>query len=330
MIKNSKEKCLFSVVVPVFNVEKYIDEAISSVINQNYNQFEIILVDDGSTDRSGTICDELEKKFENVRCIHKENGGLSDARNVGINNAKGEYIILLDSDDGLAPEAFINLEKLIRKYNPDIIMNRRAVFTDKINNYKECDYYFDIEKFRDISRAMQYKKIQQYKDCWLCAVLFVIKREYILNNDLYFYRGILHEDEEWVPRVFFSNGRIVYNNCLLYLVRINRAGGITSTYNIKREFDLLKIDDLLKDEFEKDKYSNEVRGIINIRRQSIYFRIVNDLKYYRKDKKYLELVELIDEHKNILNNSKKPNHRVLRLMIKMFGIEKASRMLEIL
>nr|WP_317354374.1 glycosyltransferase family A protein [uncultured Agathobacter sp.] len=330
MIKNSKAKYLFSVVVPVFNVEKYIEEAISSVINQNYNQFEIILVDDGSTDRSGTICDELGKKYENVRCIHKENGGLSDARNVGMCNAKGEYIILLDSDDGLAPNALVNLKRLIIKYNPDIIINRRASFTGKMQSYKECSYYFEIEKMHTMSKVMQYKRVQQYKDCWLGAWLFVIRREYILNNNLFFYKGILHEDEEWVPRVFFSDGNMIYNNCLLYLNRINRTGGITSTYNIKREFDLLKIDDLLKDEFEKDKYSNEVRGIINIRRQSIYFRIVNDLKYYRKDKKYLELVELIDEHKNILNNSKKPNHRVLRLMIKMFGIEKASRMLEIL
>ena len=88
-----------SVIVPVYNVEQYLERCVDSIINQTYKNLEILLVNDGSTDNSGQLCDELAKKDDRIRVIHKENGGLSDARNVGIDEAEAELIGFIDSDD---------------------------------------------------------------------------------------------------------------------------------------------------------------------------------------------------------------------------------------
>ena len=93
------ENELISVIIPIYNIEKYIDDCISSIINQSYKNIDILLIDDGSTDSCFEKCDQWEKKDNRIRVIHKENGGLSDARNVGIKAAKGKYIFLIDGDD---------------------------------------------------------------------------------------------------------------------------------------------------------------------------------------------------------------------------------------
>ena len=93
-----------SVIIPVYNAEKYLHKCVDSVLNQTLDDIEIILVDDGSTDKSPSICDDFEIKFDSIRVIHKENGGLSSARNFGMDKANGEFIGFVDSDDYIAPE----------------------------------------------------------------------------------------------------------------------------------------------------------------------------------------------------------------------------------
>lgn len=95
---------MISVIVPVYNMEKYLDRCVESIVNQTYTNLEIFLVDDGSTDRSGEICDQWENKDSRIVSIHKKNGGLSDARNYGIISSHGEYISFIDSDDYIAPD----------------------------------------------------------------------------------------------------------------------------------------------------------------------------------------------------------------------------------
>lgn len=114
------EEKLISIIVPVYNVEKYLKECIDSVISQTYKNLEIILVDDGSTDKSGEICDEYSKKDSRIKVIHKENGGLSDARNVALDIAKGEYIGFVDSDDYVEKDMFETLYKLAEEHNTEI------------------------------------------------------------------------------------------------------------------------------------------------------------------------------------------------------------------
>lgn len=131
------ENELISVVVPVYNVGKYVEQCLNSIINQTYKNLEIILVDDGSTDNSGKICDEFAKKDDRIKVIHKKNGGLSDARNEGMKVVNGEFIAFVDSDDFLDVDFYEYLMKLQNKYNSDITeCNFINVYEDKLNEFK--------------------------------------------------------------------------------------------------------------------------------------------------------------------------------------------------
>lgn len=124
---------LISIIVPVYNVEKYLSKCLDSIVNQTYKNLEIILVDDGSTDNSGDICDEYANKDNRIKVIHKENGGLSDARNKGMNIAKGEYVGFVDSDDYIAKDMYEYLYAFAVKNDLDVAMCASCdVYEDKI------------------------------------------------------------------------------------------------------------------------------------------------------------------------------------------------------
>ena len=112
---------ILSIIVPVYNVEQYLPRCIDSILNQTFATFELILVDDGSTDRCSIICDEYTKKDNRIKVIHKKNGGLSDARNVGIEKAKGKYISFIDSDDFIIDKTYEILVLEAEKNNLDVI-----------------------------------------------------------------------------------------------------------------------------------------------------------------------------------------------------------------
>ncbi len=114
------ESELISVIVPVYNVEQYLEKCISSIIDQTYRNLEIILVDDGSTDQSGALCDEFAQKDGRIRVIHKENGGVADARNVGIEACNGEYVSFVDSDDYIHPEMLAKLYDSLKQFGADV------------------------------------------------------------------------------------------------------------------------------------------------------------------------------------------------------------------
>ena len=126
-------KPLFSVLVPVYNVEEYIDCCIKSIINQTYKNFEIILVDDGSKDKSGAICDAYQEKYDNIKVIHKKNQGLISARRIGLNNASGKYIVFVDSDDFLDNDALEKIHDIIRKHDIDVVIYKWKT-VDQNNN----------------------------------------------------------------------------------------------------------------------------------------------------------------------------------------------------
>ena len=120
-----REHPLISVIVPVYNVEKYLPKCVDSILAQTYDNLEIILVEDGTKDNSGAICDEYARKDSRIRVIHKENGGLSSARNAGMDIARGEYFGFVDSDDWIEPEMYETLLNLAAKYDADMVCGSR-------------------------------------------------------------------------------------------------------------------------------------------------------------------------------------------------------------
>lgn len=154
---------LISIIVPVYNVEKYIEKCVNSIINQTYKNIEIILVDDGSKDRSGEICDELKLKDNRIKIIHKQNGGLSDARNAGMKIANGNYIGFVDSDDYIKEDMFETLYELCKKYNSDIsIVSYYEIYHDKIIGVRDSKKLYELNKIDAMKEILIDRAIQSY------------------------------------------------------------------------------------------------------------------------------------------------------------------------
>ncbi len=159
----SQEKALISVIIPVYKVEKYVEKCIQSVINQTYENLQIILVDDGSPDNCGKICDEYAKKDHRIEVIHKSNGGLSDARNKGLEIAKGEYIGFVDSDDYIEADMYEVLYNLLKQYNADVsICNFYTVSQGKISIKNAENGIKEYNRIEILKEILLDKNIQSY------------------------------------------------------------------------------------------------------------------------------------------------------------------------
>lgn len=201
-------KMLFSIIIPVYKVEKYLSKCVESIINQTYKDIEIILVDDGSPDKCPAICDEYVTKDSRIKVIHKENGGLSDARNCGLDAAKGDYIIFVDSDDYIELDACEKFSCFTGK-GYDILIG------DAIVEGGVCDLSH-IECDKAISGALYYKTALLKQKTPIVAWINAYRREFLTENNLKFKYGILHEDVEFTPRAFLAARSVVCTKNLFY------------------------------------------------------------------------------------------------------------------
>lgn len=203
----------FSIIMPAYNVEDYISRSIDSVLGQSEKDFELIIVNDGSTDRTKEICDSYSKKDKRIRVIHKKNGGLSDARNEGVKKSKGEYLIFLDSDDYWDKDLLKELSKTLDN-NPDVVRFQiREVTEDNI----KTDY--DETGFLNKSGEEAFDLITKYhfvENAWA----YLIKRDYYLKEKFSFKKGMVHEDYGLTPLIIIkakivnSISYIGYNYCI--------------------------------------------------------------------------------------------------------------------
>lgn len=157
-LDNRKNKTLVSVVVPVYKVEKYLDRCVKSLVNQTYKDIEIILVDDGSPDSCPGLCDEYRNKYENIRVVHKKNGGLSSARNAGLSEAKGEYVGFVDSDDDVDVHMYERMYQVITSEKVDFVMSDYIRVLDEGNQYLKT---LDIQEGRYDKAAIREKIFPQ-------------------------------------------------------------------------------------------------------------------------------------------------------------------------
>lgn len=225
-----------SVVIPVYNVERFLGECVDSVLRQTFRDFEIILVDDGSTDTSGQICDAYERQEESIRVIHRQNGGLSAARNTGLDAACGEYVYFLDSDDWIQEKTLEQLVQTVQAERADI------VFFDAFVFFTDCEpsaHVYTYERSRCYpavgGRSMLLALLET--DEYRTAVpLMLLRREYLLHHELRFLQGILHEDELFTFLVYHADGRAVHCHEELYARRI-RPGSIITASSMVRRYD---------------------------------------------------------------------------------------------
>lgn len=254
---------LISVIVPVYNVEQYLDRCISSIVNQTYTNLEIILIDDGSPDNCPTICDDWAKKDSRIKVIHKENGGLSDARNAGLAVASGEYIAFVDSDDYIEHDMYAKLLNVALENICNIVSCKlRMVYENDINSVANDDtediIYYSTE---DAMSALIDDKIRQvvwnklYKADVIKGILFDV--------------GKYHEDEFWSYKAICAATKVATIDYTGYNY-LQRSGSIMgNSYSLKR-LDAVEAK-CLRQEYLKEHFpSLEQKGLINLIFTCIY------------------------------------------------------------
>ena len=226
----------FSIIIPVYNVEKYLRECLDSVLNQTYPHWEAVCVNDGSTDGSATILEEYAQKETRVTVISQTNGGLSAARNTGLKAASGECILFLDSDDWLESKALEVLTSNLSGEDMLCFSGRR--YFEAVRAYHEPDrlpageYPSGMDYYNDnalVSRDFAF----------VCVVLRAYKRSFLLDNELFFKEGIYHEDNLFTPKACYYAGHVKVVDECLYDYRV-RANSIMTTSSPKRLSDMLE------------------------------------------------------------------------------------------
>lgn len=223
-----------SVIVPVYNVEKYIRKSLDSILNQSYSNLEIILVDDGSLDNSGTICDEYASKDARIKVIHKENGGLSDARNAGVQVATGELIGFIDSDDFIASEMYECMEQTLREKNADIVVCNFETVDECGSPIAERNVNLPVKDEVISSREAIYRLSGPDYTYWTTAWNRLYKKSVVCNVE--FPVGKIHEDE-YTAHLFYDNCKKIAGVPQSYYKYVVRENSIMTKKYGKKNLD---------------------------------------------------------------------------------------------
>lgn len=226
-----------SIIVPVYKVERELDRCVQSLFKQTYNNLEIILVDDGSPDKCPELCENYAEMDKRVKVIHKENGGLSDARNAGLKQATGEYILYVDSDDYIDLDTCERFIKAAGNQKIDIIVGNAIMEKSDgkemmIHSATPSGITYTAKQF--IMSAV--KAYQWYAPAWLN----MYRRDFLLDNQLYFKKGIYFEDVQMLPRIFLQAKKITCIDGTFYHYIIRENSIMTSQKDEKKKNDSIQ------------------------------------------------------------------------------------------
>lgn len=275
------KKIDLSIVIPVYNLEKYIEQCVKSIFPIDNAFIEVLLVNDGSTDNSGAVCARLQQEYPEVKLIQKTNGGAADTRNTGMKAAKGEYIMFIDGDDFLAPKAVnIILDNLQNK--PQILTFDYFEYYGEGDERKFC--HINAERMADsqgnISKDV-FAKICPLPMPWL----YVVSREYIEQYDIYMHPGLLDEDEEWTARLFALVSRVEILHEYLYFYRRNRENSLTFKRKVSNTLADVEIINILQDEMKLECYSSNGKYVLENKCRQMLNKILDDLPQLEKNDK---------------------------------------------
>lgn len=286
---------LVSIIVPVYNVEQYLKECLDSILQQSYQNIELIIINDGSTDESKKVIIPFLSD-ERVKYIEQENKGLSGARNTGLKNATGKYIVFVDSDDYIEKNMLMEVVFLMKTYNLDLVRFNADSFVDGLNEtLKENNY--------DFSHRLEENKLYKEESLDLnrrsfssSVCLYLTTRELISKNQLAFYENVLHEDELFTTQVFLHTTRMMYKNVSYYHRRYRSNSIMTDLSSEKKEqsFDSYRV---LFNELEKmiknNNYTETQKKFIKRQMISIYSGLKNSRISDNKKKKVLKKINSI-------------------------------------
>ena len=245
---------LLSVVVPVYNTADYLRDCVNSIVNQTYKNLEIILVDDGSTDASGLMCDDFAAKDCRIRVFHKRNGGLSSARNFGVKKANGKYLAFVDSDDYLEIDCYRQNIEILEKSAADVsCYDIFEVYPDEV---KTRDHY---EGISGVFYAENHLKL--LFRIWPLVWAKVYRTDFLIKNKLSFIEGLLYEDNPFVLGLWLRNPKVAIINRHLHYYRLQRPGSITTGRQVHTS-DVFRMMDFVERDFKENGFDREFVWLI--------------------------------------------------------------------
>ena len=291
-----------SIIIPVYNVEQYLEKCINSLINQTLKELEFIFVNDGTPDNSVNIIKKYQKKDKRIKLLEKDNGGQASARNLGLKHAKGEYIAFLDSDDYVSENMYEVLYNRAKKDNLDIVLcNYFLVYKDRIE--KNINN-ITLEKEKKITPE---EYITSSPSPWNK----IIKKEYLEKQNFIFPEGIIYEDFASIPLLGLNNPEIVYlNTCLHYYVQSEISTMRNKEYKKKYE-DIFKAVKYLYNNMIDKGYNQELEYLL-----TYHYLYLGSLNFY-KYKKYNHIDKIANDMKQYF-----PNWHKNKLVISKFDKKK--------
>ena len=290
-------KPLLTVVIPVYNVERYLKRCIESVLAQEWKDYEILLVDDGSTDHSPQICDDYVKDYDFISVIHKENGGLSEARNTGISHAKGEYVYFPDSDDWIEPDTFIALAEALESQEFDIISFNR----DFVKGEEDA-----IVSEPEVTQVFEGKDafVQMLKHRYITGFANdkIYRKSLFVDNNILFPSRKYYEDLGTNYKLFLSAKKVYATNQKYYHYLIDNPDSITQSWNEKKFRDMFGFyKEVFYSDFVRSQLNQEELHISQLHYVNGLIHILASLYKSKLDKEYIDITDEVKQE--LLKNS---------------------------
>ena len=217
---------VLSVIIPVYNVEQYLSQCLDSVLSQSYSDLQVILIDDGSTDSSGTICDEYVAKDARIVVIHQKNAGAAAAKNAGLRIATGKYLSFVDSDDYLEPDAYAHMVPLLEGQCADVV---QCAFNDV---YVDNVIFHPIQGDQTVFTGIQY--LEQFTKDWTCGLLWDKLYVRSIFDGIFFEEGHKIDDEYFTYRGIMNTQKVIRDNTCVYDYRKRRSSVMRSSNSGKQ------------------------------------------------------------------------------------------------
>lgn len=275
-----------SIIIPVYNVEEYLEACLNSVLNQSCQPDEIILVDDGSTDSSGALCDAFSERSDRICVIHKTNGGLSDARNAGIRAARSDYLLFLDSDDTIAADTIEKFLPYLGSYPDAIVGNVRSLWP-----HKTAKKMHSVTGGKPMSGSEFLKSELTAGTMYYESVQCLYSKAVLVSRDLWFIKGLLHEDQVFTTVFFLQAEKVIPTDIVFYNHMIREGSITTQNDQTPNARSIVRICHILEKEAETIQ-DRELRHLVLDHCVSLYYRAYVDAELInhpqiRLDKQFL-------------------------------------------
>ena len=303
-----------SVVIPVYNVKFYLERCVNSVLRQTFKDWEAILIDDGSTDGSGDLCDTIAARDHRIRVVHQPNQGLSGARNTGIRQAKGDYIIFMDSDDEWLLDD--GLEALMDNCCETIDLITFKTVDIWSQNRRTYPRDYDVENISRLPDAQAvFSHLVRTQQLQIGACIIMVRRKVLIDNNIYFPAGLISEDVYWSMQLWQHLHTVKFLNLPLYGY-YHRAQSLSTSPSIRvdRSYDIIFTD-------WKEKCN---QGCVNATAIRIYMAnlwVSRGYKYYQIQKKEKqEVFDILKRHRDLLEFAETPKTKRTSKMVKYLGM----------